>query len=716
MAGRPCVSLFPCARKEKKTHTPFLIITPPPSHKKKTLLTPPQQVLILDASTKDVIAPLLRVADLRRHGVTLHLQLAARREAVPDAAAIYFLTPSESAADAVAADAAAGLYASSHLNWCGTGPPSLLDRLATALVAAGPAAPARIASVADARLGFQALEPGLFSLGLRRAFVDLHAPSDADGGAAAQAVVAATVEGLFGVCVTLGGPLPVIRAPAGGAAAAVGAALADRLREHARAARTSQPASLTPASRPVLALFDRAADLGPALAQPWAYTPLVADVLGLRLNRVALPETPLPGAGAGPAPPPGAPPPPGAKTFEVGPGDWFWEAQGGRSFPDVAAAVDSELKKYKAAVDEVNRRAAGGGGGNAATTAAPPPSSSATADTQGLAAAVATLPELTAKKAVLDRHTNVATHLLRAIQARGLDGFHAAAEELLAGVGSAGGGAGGGGAPGGPGPGGSAGDPGVAVVERVLASGKGAPSDGLRLALVWALSSPTPPSDADARRVLAALDAAYGSTEGAPAPALPAGAAPHDPAAAAAALAYARRLRALSAPPAAAAAASSAPPSTTGGEPALLSWADRALGAGLSQLTRGVRSLLLSSGERAAGAVVLAVEALCAGAPAAGAGAGTAAPTPTPAGAAAVAGFATFDPAAPPGAPPPPAPPARDALVFVVGGGCYGERAGLAAWAAKAGKRVVYGATDLLAGGELAAQLAELGARAGAGF
>ena len=38
------------------------------------------RVLVLDASTRDVVAPLLRVADLRRHGVTLHLQLAAERQ------------------------------------------------------------------------------------------------------------------------------------------------------------------------------------------------------------------------------------------------------------------------------------------------------------------------------------------------------------------------------------------------------------------------------------------------------------------------------------------------------------------------------------------------------------------------------------------------------------------------------------------------------------
>lgn len=33
------------------------------------------KVLVLDAFTKDVLAPLLRVNDLRRHGITLHLLL-----------------------------------------------------------------------------------------------------------------------------------------------------------------------------------------------------------------------------------------------------------------------------------------------------------------------------------------------------------------------------------------------------------------------------------------------------------------------------------------------------------------------------------------------------------------------------------------------------------------------------------------------------------------
>jgi len=56
----------------------------PPTSPAARLSTAPDgdgyRVLILDGATRDVIAPLLRVADLRRHGVTLHLQLAAERQ------------------------------------------------------------------------------------------------------------------------------------------------------------------------------------------------------------------------------------------------------------------------------------------------------------------------------------------------------------------------------------------------------------------------------------------------------------------------------------------------------------------------------------------------------------------------------------------------------------------------------------------------------------
>ena len=53
--------------------------------------------------------------------------------------------------------------------------------------------------------------------------------------------------------------------------------------------------------------------------------------------------------------------------------------------------------------------------------------------------------------------------------------------------------------------------------------------------------------------------------------------------------------------------------------------------------------------------------------------------------------------------------------MFMIGGGNYLEYESLTTWAGRATppKSVIYGASDLLTGGQFAAQLAELGRRSG---
>lgn len=55
------------------------------------------KVLILDRHTKDVLAPLLHVDELRKHGVTLHMLLDADRQPIPDVPAVYYVQPTEAA-------------------------------------------------------------------------------------------------------------------------------------------------------------------------------------------------------------------------------------------------------------------------------------------------------------------------------------------------------------------------------------------------------------------------------------------------------------------------------------------------------------------------------------------------------------------------------------------------------------------------------------------
>ena len=78
------------------------------------------------------------------------------------------------------------------------------------------------------------------------------------------------------------------------------------------------------------------------LQHAWTYKPLVQDVLGMSLNRVTLDAEPAPGQqllqpGAAPS----------KKTYEVGEGDFFWDANGRNQFPKVAEDADAQLKKYK---------------------------------------------------------------------------------------------------------------------------------------------------------------------------------------------------------------------------------------------------------------------------------------------------------------------------------------------------------------------------------
>lgn len=52
----------------------------------------PYKILVLDAFSKSIIAPLVGVQDLRQKGgVTLHLIIDSLREPIPDVPAVYFV-------------------------------------------------------------------------------------------------------------------------------------------------------------------------------------------------------------------------------------------------------------------------------------------------------------------------------------------------------------------------------------------------------------------------------------------------------------------------------------------------------------------------------------------------------------------------------------------------------------------------------------------------
>eukprot|EP00775_Hariotina_reticulata_P012398 gene12398-12533_t len=606
------------------------------------------KVLVLDRFCKDIIAPLLRVNELRSQGVTLHLLLEAERQPIPDVPAVYFVQPSAANVDRIAQDAQQALYEAMHINFSTSVPSRLLEQLATGIVKAN--AVDRVAKIYDEYLAFIALEPSMFSLGLPDCYLSLNDPSAKE--MQIEAAVTQIVDGLFSVLVTVG-VVPIIRCPKGGAAEHVAAALESKLRDHLKARSNlfseSTSALAATLSRPLLIIFDRNFDLSVMLQHSWSYKPLVQDVLGLKLNRVTIaPDT----SGL----PPGASllPQHQKKSYDVDDKDFFWEAAGALPFPKVAEEVESQLQKYKAAVDEINAKT--GGDPNASNGVMVDHEELLRRNTQNLMSAVSSLPELQEKKKVLDKHTNLATALLSAIKARGLDGLYNTEEDLLTGKS----------------------DP--AGLMKLIQGPKGTAADKLRLALVQLLAAESPPSDTELQELTDALHAAGVADT--------------------TALTYVARLRRNrlvgSARPTTAAAVPGGLAGPSQGN--LLDWADKALGQGISTVTRSVKNLL--SGARQS-PVAAALEALMDGKQ----------------GTAEFDTFAVMDPKLPPGRTglDRAKGPFREAMVFMIGGGNYLERETLSAWASRSQppRQVLYGATDLLGGQEFLVQLEELGRRSG---
>lgn len=369
------------------------------------------KVLIYDTPSRDILAPLLSVAELRAAGVTLHMLISKPRNPIPDVPAIYFIEPTVENINQIITDASTNLYNTLWINFSSCAPRHILEKLAEGLsISSTRASPSKISRVYDMYTHFHALQHNLFSLELPDTYAKLNAVGIDN--AEVEALVARIVDRLFFAVLTLG-TVPLIRAQTGGPAYLVAKLLTGRLREHLKATNNAfvdrAAFAATSTERPLLVILDRATDVPVMLHHTWTYQALAHDVLGLSHNRIALPVKE------------------GDKLdkrkFDLGASDEFWTQHAGQPFPMVADAVESALRDYKKQVSELSRSTNtlgdaqfSDGGGTQADV---------------LAEAVSNIPELGKKKRVIDLHTNIATALLDEIKERGLDGYFQVEEELL---------------------------------------------------------------------------------------------------------------------------------------------------------------------------------------------------------------------------------------------------------------------------------------------
>mmetsp|Transcript_14418 Transcript_14418/g.21154 ORF Transcript_14418/g.21154 Transcript_14418/m.21154 type:complete len:689 (-) Transcript_14418:228-2294(-) len=372
------------------------------------------KILVYDAECRSIISPLMSVSQLRRRGVTLHLLINSEREPIPHTPVVYFCRPTKANLSYIASDCAKGLYGQAHVNFVTKLDRPLMEDFAKIVVQTNSLN--KVASLHDQYLDFSCLEKHLFTLvGKPNSYATLNGPGITE--AAIEQTMTDIAYGLFSVVATLG-QVPIIRCPRNGAPEMVARKLQQMIAEHPTLLRRST----TGHQRPLLVLLDRHLDLLTPVQHSSSYQALLDDLLTHKANRVEFKVSP-PGADAASAKKRKMI----AKKYDLDPDqDPFYSEQKFQPFPEAIESNGMELQEVTTRETEIRSKAGGGGGAGGGMTA-----------TDGgagdLALAVDSLPALLERKKQLEIHTSILQAIMTEVAARQVPEFYELENALAAG-------------------------------------------------------------------------------------------------------------------------------------------------------------------------------------------------------------------------------------------------------------------------------------------
>jgi len=352
---------------------------------------PAWKVLIYDETCKNIIAPLLKVGNLRSFNVTLFLDLKEKRDRVNDMVAIYLVEPTKSNLDTIIQDCVDDLYHQAYINFAHPISKELLEEFASMAVRRN--CIKKIAKIHDHYLKYIALEPTLFTLNHRFSYRLLHEQNDEVMSSSFDRIA----EGVFNMLVH-NNFLPVFRYQKEDSTGYLADKLNQKFQDYFSSSAVEMSGRIL--TKINFLLLDRNVDLTSLISHTWKYQPMVHDLLGINLNRVHVPSSS------------------GDTHFDLDiTHDKFWANHVSQDLlPEVGQNINHEVETLKAEKDKLDEESK---------------KADLSEKSARLSSALSSFAEMSDRRHRIDMHVSIATNMIEDAEKRRVHDYYTIENMLI---------------------------------------------------------------------------------------------------------------------------------------------------------------------------------------------------------------------------------------------------------------------------------------------